>query len=168
MSVTIRAATTADLEAINDIYNHYVLNTHITFDEQPWPMQQRQDWFNKFNDSIYSLIVAVNHGRVCGFAYTSSYRPKTAYNRSAEVTIYTAPEQTPKGTGTQLYKQLIADAQGVFHRLYAIIALPNAGSIGLHHKLGFKAVGELSDVGYKFGQYYSTVILEKQLGMESL
>lgn len=164
MSISIRAATTADLEAINDIYNHYVRNTHITFDEQPWPLEQRQDWFAKFTDSIYRLNVAVNDGVVCGFSYTSAYRPKSAYNRSAEVTIYTAPEQTPKGTGTLLYQHLIAEAQGVFHRLYAVIALPNEGSIGLHEKLGFKTVGELSDVGYKFGQYYSTVILEKQLG----
>ena len=165
MSFTIRPATMEDMQDINDIYNHYVLNTHITFDEQPWPLEQRQAWFAKFADSMYSLNVAVSDGVVCGFSYTSSYRPKSAYNRSAEVTIYTAPDKTPKGTGTQLYQQLIADAQGVFHRLYAIIALPNEGSIGLHKKLGFKAVGELSDVGYKFGQYYSTVILEKQLQM---
>lgn len=163
MSLTIRPATAADLGAINDIYNHYVLNTHITFDEQPWPLQQRQQWFSKFTGSQYSLNVAVENGIVRGFSYTSSYRPKSAYNRSAEVTIYTAHAQAPKGTGTKLYQQLIADAEGVFHRLYAIIALPNEGSIGLHKKLGFKQVGELSDVGYKFGQYYSTVILEKQL-----
>ena len=163
MSITIRAATAADLEAINDIYNHYVLNTHITFDEQPWPLPQRQDWFGKFTDSPYSLNVAVEGDRVCGFSYTSSYRPKSAYNRSAEVTIYTAHKQAPKGTGTLLYKHLIKESEGIFHRLYAIIALPNEGSIALHKKLGFKAVGELSDVGYKFGQYHSTVILEKQL-----
>lgn len=165
MSVTIRPATVDDLAAINDIYNHYVLNTHITFDEQPWPIEQRQAWFSKFKGSPYSLNVAVANGEVQGFSYTSAYRPKSAYNRSAEVTIYTAHEQAPKGTGTALYQQLLADAEGVFHRLYAIIALPNAGSIGLHNKLGFTQVGELSDVGYKFGQYYSTVILEKQLSV---
>lgn len=165
MSVTIRPATDKDLSAINDIYNHYVLNTHITFDEQPWALAQRQEWFSKFNDSAYSLNVAVQGDQVCGFSYTSSYRPKSAYNRSAEVTIYTAHQQAPKGTGTLLYKHLIRQAEGVFHRLYAIIALPNEGSIALHNKLGFIKVGELTDVGYKFGQYHSTVILEKRLGL---
>lgn len=165
MSLTIRPATADDLQAINDIYNYYVINTHITFDEQPWAIQQREEWFGKFTNTPYSLNVAVTEGVVCGFSYTSSYRPKSAYNRSAEVTIYTAPQQAPKGTGTQLYQQLLADSAGIFHRLYAIIALPNEGSIALHKKLGFENVGELSDVGYKFGQYHSTVILEKKLGL---
>lgn len=165
MSVTIRPATVDDLTAINDIYNHYVLNTHITFDEQPWPLAQREEWFGKFTDSPYSLNLAVADGLVQGFSYTSSYRPKSAYNRSAEVTIYTAVGKVPKGTGTQLYKHLIDQSEGVFHRLYAIIALPNEGSIALHKKLGFINVGELTDVGYKFGQYHSTVILEKRLDL---
>ncbi len=163
MSITIRPATVADLGAINNIYNHYVLNTHITFDEQPWTLAQRQTWFAKFNDSPYSINVALINGTVCGFSYTSTYRPKSAYQRSAEVTIYTDAELAPKGTGTKLYEQLITNAKGVFHRLYAIIALPNQASIALHRKLGFRTVGELSDVGYKFDQYYSTVMLEKQL-----
>ena len=73
-----------------------------------------------------------------GFAYTSAFRPKTAYNRSAEVTVYTNQQLAPKGAGTKLYEALLASAEPHFHRLYAVIALPNPGSLGLHAKLGFK------------------------------
>ena len=159
----VRAATLNDMQAVNDIYNHYVHHTAITFDEQPWPLSQRQAWFAKFAEGPYELLVCEHNAQVVGFAYTSDFRPKTAYNRSAEVTVYTNQELAPKGSGTELYKTLLAKAEPHFHRLYAIIALPNPGSIGLHEKLGFKEVGILNEVGYKFGVYHSVALLEKRL-----
>ena len=159
----IRTARLADMQALNDIYNHYVHHTAITFDEQPWPLSQRQNWFGKFTDSPYELLVCEFEGQVIGFAYTSAFRPKTAYSRSAEVTIYTYQKLAPKGAGTKLYEALLTSAEKHFHRLYAVIALPNPGSLALHAKLGFKEVGLFNDVGYKFGVYHSVAMLEKQL-----
>ncbi len=157
----VRSATLDDMPAVNGIYNHYVHHTAITFDEQPWPLSQRQAWFAKFAEGPYELLICEHNDQVVGFAYTSAFRPKTAYNRSAEVTIYT--KLAPKGSGTELYKTLLASAEQNFHRLYAVIALPNPESIGLHTKLGFKEVGLLNEVGYKFGVYHSVAMLEKQL-----
>ena len=159
----IRPATLPDMQAVNDIYNHYVHHTAITFDEQPWPLQQRHTWFEKFADGPYQLLVCEHNDQVVGFAYTSDFRPKTAYNRSAEVTVYTNQQLAPKGAGSKLYKALITRAEQHFHRLYAIIALPNPGSLGLHAKLGFKEIGQLNEVGYKFGAYHSVALLEKRL-----
>ena len=159
----VRAATVDDMQAVNDIYNHYVANSAITFDEEPWPLSQRQLWFAKFADGPYELLISEHEDQVIGFAYTSAFRPKTAYNRSAEVTVYSNQQLAPKGAGTKLYEALLASAEPHFHRLYAVIALPNPGSLGLHAKLGFKEVGILNDVGYKFGVYHSVALLEKQL-----
>ncbi|HCH24408.1 MAG TPA: GNAT family N-acetyltransferase [Oceanospirillaceae bacterium] len=159
----VRPATVEDLASINHIYNYYVASTHITFDEEAWSAQQRTAWFEKLRDSPYDLLVCEHDKVVVGFAYSSAFRPKTAYNRSAEVTIYTDQKLAPKGAGTQLYQVLIERAEHKFHRLYAVIALPNTASLGLHEKLGFQKVGQMNDVGYKFGAYHSVALLEKRL-----
>jgi phosphinothricin acetyltransferase len=156
----IRPAVAGDLQVINAIYNHYIEHTAITFDEQPWSTAQREHWFAQYKHGPYSLLVATCQEQVIGFAYTSPFRSKSAYQRSAEVTIYT-DNTIIKGVGTALYKALIMAAERHFHRLYAMIALPNDKSLALHSKCGFQQVGILDDVGYKFGNYHSVAILEK-------
>ena len=159
----VRQADTGDLLAINKIYNHYVINTAITFDEQIWDLTKRHQWFAAFNNGPYQLLVAEQQGVIAAFASTSAFRPKTAYSRSAEVTIYTNQEQVSKGLGTQLYNSLIANAGQHFHRLYAVIALPNEASMSLHANFGFVETGRLNEVGYKFGRYHNVAMLEKSL-----
>lgn len=158
----VRQAKVTDLAAINDIYNFYIENTFITFDEQPWPISQREQWFSSLSKSNHRVLVATLEDKVVGFAYTAPFRPKTAYQLSAEVTIYTNQEAI-KGTGSALYENLLAEAEQTFHRLYAVITLPNDQSIALHKKYGFTEVGMLDESGFKFGQYHSVAILEKRL-----
>ena len=158
----VRQAMVTDLGAINDIYNFYIENTVITFDEEPWPISQREQWFSGLHKSNHRILVATLQDKVVGFAYTAPFRPKTAYQRSAEVTIYTNQEAI-KGTGSALYENLLAEAEQTFHRLYAVITLPNDQSIALHKKFGFAEVGMLDESGFKFGQYHSVAILEKRL-----
>ena len=167
-AILVRPAKAADLSAINDIYNHYVRATHITFDIEPWSLAQRQQWFEQFDGKAYQLWVAVIDGQVEAFAYTTKFRPKAAYNSTAEVTIYAHHEISqrglPKGIGKALYNKLLNNlTQFGLHRLYAVIALPNDISIGLHEQLGFKKVGILEQVGMKFGRYISVAMLEKRL-----
>lgn len=141
-------------------------------------MTKRLDWFSKFDGKGYQLWVAEVDSKVQAFAYTGQFRTKAAYNSSAEVTIYshhqlqtnvtgkvkTENKGASKGVGKALYKALLPNlAQFGIHRLYAVIALPNKISMGLHQQMGFKQVAILDEVGSKFGHMISVAMLEKRL-----
>ena len=160
----VRPALKDDLAPINGIYNYYVCQTHITFDIEPWSAAKRLDWFSKFNGKGYQLWVAEMEGKVQAFAYTSQFRAKAAYNSSAEVTIYAHHQAPTQGIGKALYNKLLPNlAHFGIHRLYAVIALPNNRSIGLHQQFGFEQVAILNEVGSKFGKKISVAMLEKRL-----
>jgi phosphinothricin acetyltransferase len=162
--VLVRRASANDMDAINGICNHYVLNTHITFDIEPWSTKKRLEWFCKFDGKSYQLWVAEVAGRVQAYAYTGQFRAKAAYDSSVEVTIYAHHQLQTKGIGKALYSKLLTNlAHFKIHRLYAVIALPNEKSIGLHKKLGFEQVAILNEVGSKFGKKISVAMLEKRL-----
>ena len=161
--LTIRDIASSDLSEVTEIYNHYVLHTVITFDVSPFEPSDRIGWFNQFapNSPHQCLVVTLNE-KVVGYASSSRFRPKSAYDQSVESTIYLHPQVGGRGLGKKLYGQLFKNLkQQLIHRLIAIIALPNARSIRLHEQFGFTTVGKLSEVGYKFGQYHDTLLLEK-------
>ncbi|WP_325892937.1 GNAT family N-acetyltransferase [Grimontia sp. NTOU-MAR1] len=165
--MTIRAAQAGDLPAINTIYNHYVRETSITFDYEPWTIERRQAWLEKLvnSDGYYHVLVKENeNGEVIGFAYNSEFREKRAYKVSSEITIYLHHELRTKGLGTELLQTLL-DKMSVspVSRAYSVITLPNPASMRLHEKLGFQQVGLLTDVGYKFDKYHSVAILERPI-----
>lgn len=186
--LSVRAATVADAFAINRIYNHYVRNTAITFDLEPWSIKQREDWIAEFAESAsgksandqsvsgknpYHAVVAELDGEITGFAYNSQFRPRAAYRLSTETTIYTDPTLSPTsqkppaamhGCGTLLYTTLFNRIKNTnLHRGYAIIALPNPRSIAFHQKFGFTPIGTLHQVGYKFGRHWDATWFEKAL-----
>lgn len=165
MPLTIRNADASDAAALARIYNHYVLNTHITFDLEPVSVDNRLEWMQQFdNGGLHRLFVAEVAGKVVGYTSSSSFRPKPAYYRSVETTIYLAEDCAGNGYGEQLYGHLMSALRETeAKRCYGIIALPNDGSIRLHEKLGFKKVGHLSEVGFKFDQYWDTAWMEKSL-----
>src|SRR5436309_6889738 len=106
--VEIRAGTCADLAAINDIYNHYVAETHITFDIEPWDLAARQKWLNGHGSrGRHRLLVLLRGGFVQGYATSAPVRPKRAYETSVETTIYLAPSACGEGLGRQLYARLL-------------------------------------------------------------
>jgi phosphinothricin acetyltransferase len=154
-----------DLEAINDIYNHYVHETHITFDDEPVTMQARREWFTHYAETgRHRLLVAIGGDRVIGFATSSRFRPKPGYLTSVETSIYLAADETGKGAGTKLYTELFNSLDGQdLHRAYAGIALPNPASIALHQKFGFKRVALFTEQGRKFGRYWDVAWFEKPL-----
>jgi len=167
--VHVRPAAEDDLEAINGIYNHYVVETHITFDDEPMTMEARREWFSHYAvTGRHRLLVAAEGEAVIGYASSSRFRPKPGYLTSVETSIYLAPDATGRGTGRKLYSELFKAIEGEdLHRAYAGIALPNPASIALHEKFGFKRVALFSEQGRKFGRYWDVAWYEKPLGGEA-
>jgi phosphinothricin acetyltransferase len=161
--LAVRPAETGDLEAINDIYNHYVKETHVTFDIEPITFEARQEWFSHYATAgRHRLLVAISAGSVIGYATSSRFRPKIGYETSVETSIYLAPQATGKGAGSMLYTQLFRALEGLdVHRAYAGIALPNPASIALHERFGFIKVAHFTEQGRKFGRF------EKPLGLSA-
>ncbi len=164
MNFKIKQAEPEDLAGINEIYNFYIKTSNATFDTSEWDDQLRRDWYLQFteNRDFYKLFVAKLNGKVIGFAYNLKFKEKQAYFTSSEVTIYIESGVHGKGIGTELYKALFSSiSKSRIHRLYAVITLPNDASIRLHEKFDFHTVGTMTEVGFKNGQYHSTVILQK-------
>jgi phosphinothricin acetyltransferase len=165
MAIT-RSATLADLPALTDIYNHYIVHTPITFDVRTLEPHERRDWFDDHAPTgRYRILVAEDaDGRVVGCASSSRWRPKAAYDTTIECSVYCHPDHTGKRIGTQLYDALFAAIAGEdVHRAVAGVTLPNPASIALHERFGFEPVGEFSEVGRKFGRYWSVAWFERPL-----
>ena len=139
----IRPARPDDLEQLVRILNHYILESHVTFDTEPFDVDARDAWFRTFKATgRYRLFVADDKGMVAGYASSVPLRNKPAYDTSVETSIYLDPEHTGRGIGIRLYRALLeALEEEVVHRAYAGIALPNPGSVSLHEALGFRHVG---------------------------
>ena len=163
-SLQIRPAVATDLPRLTEIYNHYVVHTPVTFDVEPYTVERRQGWFDQFGPTgRYRLLVAEEGGRVIGYAGTTRFRPKAAYETTVETTVYCTPDCLGKGIGRQLYAALFAALQGEdIHRFVAGYALPNAASAALHEKFGFKLVGVFTEIGRKFGRYWDVAWTERK------
>ncbi|MFB2581788.1 N-acetyltransferase family protein [Herbiconiux sp. P15] len=163
---TIRDAVESDLPYIREIYNHYVANTVVTFDEDAMTLKewrQKFAWTRKFD---YPFLVALSPaGTLLGFAYVSAWKQKAAYRRTVENSIYLGPAATGKGLGKALLGELITRSkQAGIKEMLAVIADQGAdASIRLHEAFGFKEVGRLGRVGFKFGHWLGTVLLQKSL-----
>jgi phosphinothricin acetyltransferase len=165
----IRPALRGDLPRLTEIYNHYVVNTAITFDIEPLTVEQRAGWFDLHAESgRYRLLVAEDAGQVVGYAGTGPFRDKRAYETTVETSIYCAPEVTGRGLGTRLYAALFESLRGEdVHRALAGITLPNPTSIALHQRFGFVEVARFNENGRKLGRYWDVAWLEKRLTPES-
>ncbi|MFZ0889644.1 MAG: N-acetyltransferase family protein [Candidatus Binataceae bacterium] len=164
--VVVRPARRGDLARVTEIYNHYVVNTPITFDIEPFTVEQRVSWFEEHAESgRYRLLVAERSGMLLGYAGTGQFRAKAAYDTSVEMTIYCAPEAMGRAIGTRLYAALFDQLEGEdIHRALAGITLPNDASIALHRKFGFKEVAHFTENGRKLGRYWDVLWMEKAMG----
>ena len=162
----IRNARDSDLPRLLEIYNHYIEQTHITFDTEPSTLEARKAWFRAFKDvGPHVLLVAESEGVVAGYASSREFWARAAYSRSVETSIYLAAEATGAGLGTTLYSRLIEtlEAEESVHRAYGGITVPNQASIALHERVGFKQVASFSEVGFKFGRYWDVVWFERSV-----
>jgi phosphinothricin acetyltransferase len=156
--VTVRTAETSDLPQIAAIYDEQVRTAISTFDLEP-PGQQYWEARLASTSPGDHLLVAVADSGVVGYAYSSSYRPRPAYARTREVSVYLAGEARARGIGRALYEELLRrlHADGV-HQVLAVIALPNDASEALHRACGFSRVGVLPEVGWKFDRWIDTAV----------
>lgn len=158
---TARPFAEGDHAAILDIYNHYVRSSHCTFDTEPFSAAQRLPWFSQFDGKRYQCWVSVAQGRLLGYACTTPFKTKPAYQTSVEVSVYVAPDSSSRGIGAMLYGALIPQlAQHDVHRVYAGIALPNNASLALHERFGFTRSALFREVGRKFGRYWDVAWYE--------
>ena len=141
-----------------------LIETPITFDLEPWGLAQREAWIRGHAGGRHQALVAIDGDRVVGFASTGPWRPKAAYERCVETSIYLAPDAIGGGVGTHLYTELFRALEGEdAHRAYAGIALPNPASIALHERFGFRKVAHFTEQGRKFGRYWDVAWFEKTL-----
>jgi len=166
MNITVRDATIEDLPSIAAIYTHYTLRTTSTFNIEVRPPRE---WRDRYEEHIvrgpHLLLVAEEDDTVVGFVETQRFRPKAAYDRSVEISVYVAPDQVGRGVGNALFEELFARLASSerFHRAFSIIALPNEASIALHERFGFVHRGTLTEAGFKFGQYLDVAYYERPL-----
>jgi L-amino acid N-acyltransferase YncA len=162
----IRAATERDLPSVREIYNHYVLNSAVTFDEKPQTLAALRKKFAVSVKLRMPYLVAENpRGQLLGVAWLFPWQGNTANRRSVELSIYLGPAATGKGLGKVLMEQLLVEAKAVGIRdVIAVIADKGAeASIQMHKKFGFKEVGRMGKVGFKYERWLGTVMLQKSL-----
>lgn len=165
MAVLIRLASEADAAAIAAIYRPYVERTHFTFEEIP---PDAADIAARFGSPVHPWLVAEEGERVVGYASTSPMRNRAAYRWSVETGIYLAPGAQGRGLGRELLStQLdLLERQGMVTAI-AGIALPNAASIALHEKLGFRLSGIERGVGFKLGRWVDVGRWQRDLAPRS-
>ena len=152
--VEIRPATTRDAAAIAGIYNHYVRETIVTFEEKPVGAAEMKSRLRLIASLGFPWIVAESGGDVLGYAYANKWKERAAYRHSTETTVYLRPDSTGRGIGRRLYTELIVELRKLgFHAVIGGIALPNAASQGLHEAMGFKKVAHFEQVGRKFDRW---------------
>lgn len=161
----VRAGRADDLPALTEIYNHYVEQTHVTFDLEPYTVETRREWFGHYAATgRHRLLVAEVTGDVVGYATSGRFRDKAAYNPSVETTVYCAPEAVGRGVGSTLYGALFEALRTEdVHCAYAGVALPNEASLALHRRFGFAEIGTFHQVGRKFGKWWDVTWLERSV-----
>ena len=149
----IRIVKDADAARIAEIYNHYILNTLVTFEEQPVTPEEILARIKSITTE-YPWLTYEEDGRVVGYAYATRWKERSAYRRTVEAAIYLDVQVTGRHVGSQLTAALLEALRVMkIHSVLAGIALPNAPSVGLCEKFGFAKVGQLAEVGYKHDQW---------------
>ena len=158
--VVVRPAARPDLAAVNDIYNHYVLHSTCTYQEEPDTIAARRQWLDHHTGK-HPVIVAELNDEVVGWASLSPYHPRSAYRRTVENSVYVDHQHHRRGIGSLLLQDLIVRARALGHRaIIAGIDSDQPGSIALHERFQFRKVGHLSQVGFKFGRWLDVIYME--------
>jgi L-amino acid N-acyltransferase YncA len=161
--LNIRQATEEDASRISEIYNYYVLNTTVTFENA---VVDAADVVERIREKMakYNWLVGEVDGRIVGYSYFGSFRPRSAYRETVESTIILDRDCTGRGYGSALYEKLLQSVETMgFREIIAVIALPNPESLKLHRKMGFVEAGVLRNVGFKQGRYIDIAFWQKSL-----
>ena len=162
----IRRAAAADLPLITEIYEHAVRYGTATFELIPPDLAEMTRRFTELMDGGFPYFVAALDGRVVGYAYAGAYRPRPAYHFTVENSVYLDPAIHRRGIGMRLLLRLITESEARGYRqMIAVIGdSANAGSIGVHRRCGFQMIGTHPNVGFKFGRWLDTVMMQRALG----
>ncbi len=149
----IRNVQLSDAKRIAEIYNPYIKDTIITFEEEPVTEEDIVERIKYVTKKNYPYIVYEENGDVLGYAYLSNWRTRSAYDITLETSVYIDEKAQAKGLGTILYAELINRARVInLHSLIGVISLPNPVSQKLHEKFNFKLVGNFKESGLKFNK----------------
>ncbi|MBU0663798.1 MAG: GNAT family N-acetyltransferase [Proteobacteria bacterium] len=152
--IIIRAMRADDAEAVAGIYNHYITQTIITFEEEAVSSSEISQRLQNVQSSSLPWFVAEQAGEVVGYAYADKWKGRCAFRFSMEVTVYVSPDKLGYGIGTRLYRKMFpALRECGIHVAIAGIALPNEGSRAVHEKFGFTKVAHFKEVGFKFDRW---------------
>ena len=164
-ALRVRPVSADDATAIATIYNHFVLHTTVTFEEEAVTADEISARIAEIEASGLPWLVAEAAGELVGYAYAAKWKPRAGYRFSAEVTVYCAPGQAGRGRGSALYAALLPllRARGIRNAVGGI-GLPNDASVRLHEKFGFVKVAEFPNIGIKFGQWMSVGYWQLELG----
>ena len=159
----IRAARPDDLAAINAIYNHFVLHSTCTYQEEPSTADERAAWFAAHGPQ-HPVTVAEVDGVVVGWGSLSRFHPRSAYRKTVENSVYVRHDLHRRGVGSVLLADLIERATTVgHHSIIALIDSGQHGSLALHERHAFARVGNLREVGIKFGRWGDVIYLQRML-----
>lgn len=159
----IRPCEPRHVIAVCEIYNHYIANTVITFEETPLKVSEMAQRVETHTQR-YPWLVCEDGGQIVGYAYASTWKARAAYRHTAEATVYVREGCEGRGHGKALYAALLeALAQCDCHVVLGCIALPNAKSVGLHEHFGFEKVAHFAEVGRKFDQWLDVGYWRKAL-----
>ena len=161
----IRSVEPKDAREICDIYNFFIINTDISFEEQSVSVDEMEKRIRDVT-AMYPWLVAEEGGKILGYAYSNKYRERSAYRYTAELTIYMKNGEEGRGYGAELMRRVIEETRGRgIHTLISAIAIPNERSVAIHEKFGFEKAGHLKDVGFKFDHWidvgYWELVLSK-------
>jgi L-amino acid N-acyltransferase YncA len=162
----IRPAHSRDLAVITAIYDDAVRHGTASFELDPPDQAEMARRYEALRAGGYPYLVAELDGDVVGYAYAGPYRARPAYRWSVEDSIYVAPQAQRRGIGSALLARLLAEAEaGGFRQMLAVIGdSANTGSVELHRAAGFRLIGTFENVGFKFGRWLDTVLMQRELG----
>jgi L-amino acid N-acyltransferase YncA len=162
----VRAATDADIPAIQAIYAHHVLHGLASFEIEPPPVDEMRRRFAAITGAGYPYLLAAGDEGVLGYAYASAYRTRPAYRFTVEDSVYVAADAVGRGIGRELLAALVlaCEHRGYRQMLAVIGDSANIASIELHRRCGFVRCGTLRSVGYKFGRWVDSVLMQRELG----
>jgi phosphinothricin acetyltransferase len=159
----IRKVVPADASQICKIYNYYVENTTISFEEESVPVQEMETRIINVTERL-PWYVFCEKEEVLGYAYASPWRTRIAYRFSVESSVYVGLGYSGKGIGSSLYRKLLEELKNQgYHLVIGGITLPNNSSTSLHEKFGFKKVAHFREVGFKLGNWLDVGYWEKNL-----
>ena len=165
-AITVRTCVEADMRAVTEIYAHHVLHGTASFELEAPRLEEMLARRRAVLAAGCSYLVAETDGAIVGYAYFGPYHKRPGYRFTVEDSVYVRAGREGRGIGFRLLQALLAECNDKpFRQMIAIIGdSANAASVGLHRRLGFRSVGTFPSVGFKFGRWLDSVLMQKELG----